>query len=538
MRKTFVNNILSRIIIVSIVVSFASVAGGQTSMKPADKFARTLEYVKRFYVDSVNSGKLVEDAIVNMLEELDPHSSYMTAEEVKEMNEPLQGNFEGIGVSFNILNDTILIIQPVPGGPSEKLGIMAGDKIIRINNENVAGTGITNKGVFDRLRGPKGTVVSISIKRTGTKGLLDYSITRDKIPINSLDAAYMIDKGVGYIKLNRFAATTTREFLTALDQLKHTKSKHGEKMNSLILDLSGNGGGYLEEAINLADQFLSSGKLILYTEGLNSPKMEFDATGAGEFEKGNLIVIIDESTASASEIVSGALQDWDRAIIVGRRSFGKGLVQRPFPLPDGSMIRLTIARYYTPTGRLIQKSYKKGYKDYENDLISRYNHGEFISADSIHFADSLKYYTLEKHKVVYGGGGIMPDIFVPLDTTSYSDFYRDLIRKGTLNRFILGYVDQNRKILNKNYPDFPAFRDKFSVTDPIFNQLLEYGKKDNLTASQKDLEASGTQIKLLIKAYIARDLWNSSEFFEIYNTDDKTVQKAVYVMKNWSKFNH
>lgn len=538
MSKTFVNRILSRIIIVCITVSFASSAGGQTSMKPADKFARTLEYVKRFYVDSVNSGKLVEDAIVNMLEELDPHSSYMTAEEVKEMNEPLQGNFEGIGVSFNILNDTILIIQPVPGGPSEKLGIMAGDKIIRINNENVAGTGITNKGVFDKLRGPKGTVVNVSIKRTGTKDLLDYSITRDKIPINSLDASYMIDDGVGYIKLNRFAATTTREFLTALDQLKRTKASHGQKMNSLILDLSGNGGGYLEEAINLADQFLSTGKLILYTEGLNSPKMEFDATGAGEFEKGNLIVIIDESTASASEIVSGALQDWDRAIIVGRRSFGKGLVQRPFPLPDGSMIRLTVARYYTPTGRLIQKSYKKGYKDYENDLISRYNHGEFISADSIHFADSLKYYTLEKHKVVYGGGGIMPDIFVPLDTTSYSDFYRDLIRKGTLNRFILSYVDQNRKNLNKNYPDFPAFRDKFAVTDDIFNQLLEYGKKDNLTASQKDLEASGNQIRLLIKAYIARDLWNSSEFFEIYNTGDKTVQKAVYVMKNWNKFNN
>ncbi len=538
MRKTFVNSILSRIIIVCIAASFATSASGQTSMKPADKFARTLEYVKRFYVDSVNSGKLVEDAIINMLEELDPHSSYMTAEEVKEMNEPLQGNFEGIGVSFNILNDTILIIQPVPGGPSEKLGILAGDKIIKINNENVAGTGITNKGVFDRLRGPKGTVVSISIKRTGTKGLLDYSITRDKIPINSLDAAYMIDDGVGYIKLNRFAATTTREFLTALDQLKRTKASHGQKMNSLILDLSGNGGGYLEEAINLADQFLSSGKLILYTEGLNSPKMEFDATGAGEFEKGNLIVIIDESSASASEIVSGALQDWDRAIIVGRRSFGKGLVQRPFPLPDGSMIRLTVARYYTPTGRLIQKSYKKGYKNYENDLISRYNHGEFISADSIHFADSLKYYTLEKHKVVYGGGGIMPDIFVPLDTTSYSDFYRDLIRKGTLNRFILGYVDQNRKILNKNYPEFSAFRDKFEVTDDIFNQLLEFGKKDNLTASQKDLEASGKQIRLLIKAYIARDLWNSSEFYEIYNTDDKTVQKAVYVMKNWSKFNN
>lgn len=538
MRKTFVNSILSRIIIVCIAVSFASTAGGQTSMKPADKFARTLEYVKRFYVDSVNSGKLVEDAIVNMLEELDPHSSYMTAEEVKEMNEPLQGNFEGIGVSFNILNDTILIIQPVPGGPSEKLGIMAGDKIIRINNENVAGTGITNKGVFDRLRGPKGTVVNVSIKRTGTKNLLDYSITRDKIPINSLDASYMIDDGVGYIKLNRFAATTTREFLTALDQLKRTKASHGQKMNSLILDLSGNGGGYLEEAINLADQFLSSGKLILYTEGLNSPKMEFDATGAGEFEKGNLIVIIDESSASASEIVSGALQDWDRAIIVGRRSFGKGLVQRPFPLPDGSMIRLTVARYYTPTGRLIQKSYKKGYKNYENDIISRYNHGEFISADSIHFADSLKYYTLEKHKVVYGGGGIMPDIFVPLDTTSYSDFYRDLIRKGTLNRFILGYVDQNRKILIKNYPEFPAFRDKFTVTDDIFNQLLEFGKKDNLTASRKDLEASGNQIRLLIKAYIARDLWNSSEFFEIYNTGDKMVQKAVYVMKNWSRFNN
>ena len=513
-------------------------AGAQNGFSPADKFAWSLNYIKRYYVDSVNSGKLVEDAIVKILEELDPHSSYLTPEEVKEMNEPLQGNFEGIGVSFNILNDTILVINPVPGGPSEKLGIKAGDKIIKINAQLVAGIGITNKGVFDKLRGPKGTVVTVSIKRSGSPELLDFTITRDKIPINSLDAAYMIDDGVGYIKLSRFAQTTNTEFLEAMDRLKKQNAKKNEKMNSLILDLSGNGGGYLEEAIELADQFLSAGKLILYTEGLNSPRTEYDATDKGIFEKGNLIIIIDESSASASEILTGALQDWDRAIIVGRRSFGKGLVQRPFPLPDGSMLRLTVARYYTPTGRLIQKSYKKGFEAYENDLLSRYNHGEFISADSIHFADSLKYFTLEKHNPVYGGGGIMPDIFVPLDTSGYSTFYRDLVRQGTLNRFVLNYVDQNRQSLEKLYPDFDAYRDKFEITDDIFSQLLAFAEKDKLKASQKDLQASGKEIRMLVKAYIARDMWNMSEFYEIYNKDDNTVRKAVYVMKNWAKFSH
>jgi len=505
-------------------------ANSQILTRPQQKLVLAMELINRYYVDSVNADKMVEKALVKILEDLDPHSNYMTPEEVKEMNEPLQGNFEGIGVSFNILNDTILIINPVPGGPSEKLGIRAGDKIIKINNDKVAGIGISNKGVFERLRGAKGTKVNVSIKRNGERELLEFTITRDKIPINSLDAAYMIDEKIGYIKLNRFAITTVKEFLLALDSLK----KHG--MKNLILDLEGNGGGYLDEAFKLANQFLSKNKLIVYTEGINSPRIEYDSDEKGEFEKGNLVVLIDEGSASASEIVTGALQDWDRAVIVGRRSFGKGLVQRPFDLHDGSMLRLTVARYYTPTGRLIQKSYQKGLKEYENDLMYRYKHGEFITADSIHMPDSLVYYTKEKHRKVYGGGGIMPDVFVPLDTANYSDYYRDLVRKGILNQFILTYIDKNRQALNAKYPDFKKFKEKFTVSDAIFDEMIAFGEKEKLKVNQKDIAISGNTIRKLIKAYLARDLFNTSEFYEIYNQDETTVQKAIFILNNWNKY--
>lgn len=521
---------IQRFLMFMIFAAMGWTLAAQTLSRPEQKFVHAMEVISRFYVDSVNSDKMVEKALVKILEDLDPHSNYLTPEEVKEMNEPLQGNFEGIGVSFNILNDTILIINPVPGGPSEKLGIRAGDKIININKEKVAGIGISNKGVFDRLRGAKGTRVDVSIKRNGERALLEFTITRDKIPIYSLDAAYMVDDKIGYIKLNRFAMTTAKEFLSALDSLK----KHGLK--SLILDLSGNGGGYLDEAITLANQFLSKDKLIVYTEGLNSPRIEYDADASGEFEKGNVVVLIDESSASASEILSGALQDWDRAVIVGRRSFGKGLVQRPFPLPDGSMLRLTVARYYTPTGRLIQKSYQKGLKEYENDLMNRYKHGEFITADSIRLPDSLVYYTKEKHRKVYGGGGIMPDVFVPLDTANFSDYYRDLVRKGILNQFILNYIDKNRQSLQAGYPDFKLFKDKFIVSDELFGEMVAFAEKEKLQANQKDIAISGPTIRKLIKAYFARDLWNTSEFYEIYNEDETAVQKAILILNNWKKY--
>lgn len=501
----------------------------QEFYESAFKLGKVIEYIDKYYVDSVDNADLVEDAIRDMLNNLDPHSSYISSKEVKDMNEPLQGNFEGIGISFNILNDTILVVSPISGGPSEKVGIQAGDRIVRVDKKNVAGTGITTNDVFRLLRGQKGTRVDVSVLRKNVKGLLEFTIIRDKIPIYSVDAAYILDESTGYIKVNRFSLTTIGEFNEALQKFKDAK------INNLILDLSGNGGGYLEVAFELADEFLDSKRLIVYTEGRNSPKREYFASEKGGFETGNLVVIIDEGSASASEIVAGAIQDWDRGIIIGRRSFGKGLVQKPLMLPDQSEIRLTVARYYTPTGRLIQKPYDN--KDnYDMDIINRYNNGELMHKDSIHFPDSLKYHTLVKSRVVYGGGGIMPDIFIPIDTSHYSDFYRDLVRQGILNQFILTYVDKNRKLLQADYPVFSDFKSGYSITPEIFKQLMDYAKSQDLIPGQNDISVSEEQIKLLMKAYIARDLWSSSEFYEIVNTTDPKIKKAVEVLENWKNY--
>jgi len=413
----------------------------QTFTEDIYKFSRAMGYISNFYVDTINGPKLIENAIVNLLKELDPHSVYIPKDEVKEMNEPLEGNFEGIGIQFNILHDTIYVISPISGGPSEKVGIRAGDRIININDEIVAGKGISNTGVRDRLLGEKGTIVIVSIKRKGVSELLQFTITRDKIPIFSVDAAYIIDKDIAYIKISRFASTTVDEFVEKAKKLKNDGAK------SLILDLRDNGGGYLDKAIELADHFLDDKKLIVYTEGMRVPRKENLATINGIYQDGNVIVLIDEGSASASEIVAGAIQDWDRGIIIGRRSFGKGLVQQQLFLPDGSLIRLTVARYHTPTGRVIQKPYDQGLEEYEKELLTRYQQGELLNKDSINFPDSLKYYTLQNKRIVYGGGGIMPDIFVPLDTTSVSEFYSKMIRTGVLNSFVLDYIDKNRKSL-------------------------------------------------------------------------------------------
>jgi carboxyl-terminal processing protease len=488
------------------------------------KLSRTLDYINALYVDTVNQQKLVETAIREMLNELDPHSSYLTAQEVKEMNEPLQGNFEGIGVTFNILNDTIFIINPIAGGPSERVGVLAGDKIIKIDGENVAGKKITNKFVFSKLRGAKGTKVTISVLRRGEKELLDFNITRDRIPIYSIDAVYMVDNETGYIKLDRFAQTTDKEFESALKKLQD------KKMKNLILDLSDNGGGYLEEAVILADHFLDDDKLVVYTKGVHNPKQEYRAKTKGMFEKGKLVIIIDENSASASEILSGAIQDWDRGIIVGRRSFGKGLVQRPLMYPDGSMLKLTIAHYYTPSGRDIQKSYKKGVDEYEKDIFNRYNNGELSNKDSIHFPDSLKRYTLSLNRPIYGGGGIMPDIFVPIDTSMYSDYYRDIIRKGILNKFILNYIDEHRKELSAKYPEFSLFKKSFQA-DSLLKQLVVYADKDGLKPNDAQINTSKPVLLKLIKAYIARDVWDSSEFFDIFNQDDPMFIEALKAIK-------
>lgn len=493
------------------------------------KFGTVLDRIQKYYVDTINQELLVEDAIKGLLKELDPHSSYLTPKEVEEMNEPLQGNFEGIGVSFNILNDTVYIISPISGGPSEKVGILAGDRIIKVDGKNIAGISINNDQVFALLKGKKGTRVNLSVLRKG-EGLIDFDVIRDKIPIFSVDATYNAGEGVGYIKLNRFSMTTMDEFQKALKSLKD------QNVKNLILDLTGNGGGYLDVAITLADQFLESNKLVLYTQGVNSPKQEYFSTRDGTFEKGHLVILIDEGSASASEIVTGAIQDWDRGIVVGRRSYGKGLVQKQMPLPDRSMIRLTVAKYYTPTGRLIQKPYKMNRDDYDKDLMNRYMNGEMAHKDSIHFPDSLKYYTLKNTRLVYGGGGIMPDYFVSIDTSYYSDYYRQLIRKGLLNRFVLQYVDARRSELHKKFPDFASFKSGFVLNDEFMNSFFAFAADNDLPKNDEDLALSGDQIRLLLRSYIARDLWSNNEFFEIANENDPKFETAMNILRNWDKY--
>jgi len=490
------------------------------------KFGEVFDKISRYYVDTINEENLIDKVIIDLLHQLDPHSAYLSKEEVKAMQEPLDGSFEGIGVSFNILNDTIYIISPITGGPSEKVGIRAGDRIVKINDENVAGIGITNLEVQKKLKGPKGTKVNVTIFRRNTTGLIEFVITRDQIPIYSIDAAYMINDQTGYIKLSRFSVTTMNEFMDALNKLK------SRKMQNLILDLSGNGGGYLKVAVDLADQFIEGKKMIVYTEGMQNPRRNYMSTEKGDMKSGRLVVMIDESSASASEIVAGALQDWDRAVIVGRRSFGKGLVQQPFMLTDGSMIRLTVAKYYTPTGRLIQKSYEEGYENYTKELVTRYNNGELSREDTNIFPDSLKYRTLLKNRIVFGGGGIMPDYFVPIDTAYYSDYYRSLISQGILNRFILGYVDDNRNHLKKEFPEFSMFLKSFTASESMIKQLEKFAETEGVEYNEEDFLKSKKMIEILLKAYIARDLWESSEFYQIINISDPIFNRAVEIVNS------
>ena len=480
--------------------------------------------IANLYVDKVNEEKLVEDAIRGMLEKLDPHSAYSNAEEVKKMNEPLQGNFEGIGVQFNMVEDTLFIIQPVSGGPSAKVGILAGDRIITVNDTTIAGVKMSREEIMRRLRGPKGTHVKLGINRNGFNELLSFDVVRDKIPLHTIDATYLIRKGIGYIRISSFGATTHKEFTDAITELK----KQG--MKDLILDLQGNGGGYLNAAVDIANEFLEANELIVYTEGLRSPRREFKAKGDGKLRKGKVVVLIDEYSASASEIVTGAIQDWDRGQVVGRRSFGKGLVQRPLDLPDGSMIRLTTARYYTPSGRCIQKPYDDK-KKYKEDLNERFKKGEFIHADSIHFPDSLKYKTRKLERTVYGGGGIMPDYFIPLDTTRYNKYHRDLAAKGSIINTCLRYIDNNREELDKRYKDFDIYQKEFEVTPKLLRQLVENGKKVDVKYDEKLYDEALPQLKLQMKALIARDLWEMNEYFRIMNEEDESVKKALELLK-------
>ncbi len=498
-----------------------------TKVGTTQKFDEVLTYINRLYVDDVDTQKLTDAAIVAMLEKLDPHSTFISKEEVEDANEQINGNFVGIGIRFQILRDTLMVVATIPGGPSEKLGLLPGDKIVRIGVENVAGIGLKNKEVRDRLLGDRGTKVTVAIQRKKSPNPIDYVITRDIIPVNSVDAYYMLTDESGYIKLNSFSRSSHEEVKTAIKKLKE------QGMKNLVFDLQGNGGGLLYAAKFLADEFLSDEKLIVYSEGRAQPRADLNAEKKGLWEDGRLVLLTNEYSASASEILSGAVQDWDRGLIIGRRSYGKGLVQRPIDLTDGSQLRLTIARYYTPSGRFIQKSYDD-LDDYRNDLINRYDRGEFTNKDSIQLPDSLKFFTLKNKRVVYAGGGIMPDYFVPLDTTETSDLYSSLVRSGSFNSYSLTYVDENRDKLLKDYPTFAEYKEKFEIDKKFMTKFIDYAKEQDTEMEVKDdqMTTSESLIKLRMKAMIAQDIWGYTEFYQIYNESNEILQKAIEIIES------
>lgn len=493
--------------------------------KGYDPVNDVIGYIQQDYVDSVDVSKLKQYAVEGVLRNLDPHSQYISAEEFNEVNEPLQGNFDGIGVQFRIENDTVYIINTIPGGPSEKVGIRGGDRIIKVEGKLIAGVKVENRDVMKLLKGERGTKVNVSIYRKGVKNLIDFKITRDVIPTYSIDISFMPSPGTGYIKLSKFSATTSKELSESLLSLR------SKGMKQLVLDLRGNSGGFLKAAIDVADQFLPGNDLIVYTEGYNRPKETAYATSKGLFEQGKLIVLIDEGSASSSEIVAGALQDNDRATIIGRRSFGKGLVQEQVSLPDGSAIRLTVARYYTPSGRSIQKPYEIGHgEEYESELYARMLHGEYESADSIKFNDSLKYVT-KGGKTVYGGGGIMPDVFIPVEKDERYQYYNSVLNKGIIHQFAFEFTDRNRPALNR-FKGFEDYNRRFVINDAVLNEFSQYASKEGVQADKSGLAFSRKEITNLLKALIARNLYDDRGFYPIYLTTDKTFNKAMLYLEN------
>jgi carboxyl-terminal processing protease len=512
--------------------TFTTALNGQVLNENTFKFGRTLGLIDAFYVDSTNLDALTEKAIVEILRSLDPHSTYISAKDVKEMNEPLNGNFEGIGIQFNVLHDTIIVVEPIKSGPSEKVGVLAGDRIVLINGEKVTNIKISTAGVKSRLLGAKGTKVDITVFRRGEKDLHSFTITRDKIPINSLVAAYMINDETGYIRLDKFAATTEKEFFDGLMLFRNSNLKN------IILDLRGNPGGYMLAAVAIANQFFEGQKLVVYMQGRKTPREEFKSTGNAALKNARLVVLTDANSASSSEIFAGAVQDWDRGVVVGRRTFGKGLVQNGFYLTDGSQIRLTIARYYTPTGRSIQSEYKEGYDKYMENYVKRFSTtGEMMHADSIHFPDSLKFSTLVNHRTVYGGGGIMPDVFVAADTSYYTEYYGSLINKGVFQSYTVEYADKNRTKILSAYKTFDDFKNKFELSPDEIKAFIKAGEDAGVKFNEKQYAVSKEEILRINKALIANGIWNTTEYFRIINEGDVVIERALKVLSDKDEYN-
>ena len=527
---------------VSAIVSLAQ----QRKFTPDQKLRYAAALIEECYVDSVNSDSLVTEAIVAMLHTLDPHSQYSSPEETKELNQPLEGKFSGIGIQFSIVRDTVYVVQTTGGGPSERVGIRPGDRIIYVNDSIFTRPKIANSDVLKTLRGEKGTEVNLKIKRGDSPELIEFRIIRDDIPIYSIDASYMVAPEVGFISISRFAESTPKELDEAIEKLAAQGMKH------LILDLESNGGGYLGAAHGVASRFLKNGEMVVYTNGLNAKpayfkveKVDFGTLFNNSKYKvkskskvDRLVIMVDQYSASASEIVAGAIQDNDRGLIVGRRTFGKGLVQRPFPFPDGSMIRLTTSRYYTPSGRLIQKPYKKGEsEEYQLDLLNRYNNGELFSVDSIHFDEALKTYTLKNHRPVYGGGGIMPDRFVPVDTSNYSNYYRDLIAKNSINTLVLNALDANRKELLEKYPTEDDFYANYTVSQDLIDKLVEQGKKDGVEPNPEQLATSRKMLEAIIRGLLARDLYDNGTYVRSTNPLNPVFNAALDLILDPEQYN-
>lgn len=521
-------NKLRHIYLIFTLLLSVSVYADRTELEQAGmKLSQFLFYLDNLYVDTVNVGELAEKAIVEVLQDLDPHSSYIAAEDVAEMNQAIQGNFEGIGISYQFIKDTVVVSQTITGCPAEKVGMLPGDRLTHVDTTCIAGVGKKQSEIPKLIRGPKGSKVNVTVERKGEKKPITFTIVRDKIPIHSVDAAFYVAEGVGYIKLNSFSVTSTDEIANALKELR----TEGELKN-LIIDLQSNGGGVMSAAIELVNLFLPKNRMIVYTEGVHQERYSAVSYGGEKMLDMPLYILIDEHSASASEIVSGALQDWDRATIVGRRSFGKGLVQRPLRMKDGSEIRLTTSRYYTPSGRHIQKPYNAGKEEYYKDLERRYKHGEFVNSDSIVFPDSLKYKTLVKGRTVYGGGGIFPDVFVPLDTTRFTKFYRKVVAKGIFNQTVSEYNDQNRKSLTRKYKTFEEFEKEFVVGDKIIEKLVETAREKMVEFEDKDMEESYKILKLQIKAVVAQGLFGTEAYFKVIHKENDALQKAIKLIHN------